>query len=217
MVSEFQELFIANWRQQGGAPLRFADYFPAPDNKGDEIVRVLGSVPEEFSTIYVTLISAIRNAETNVYITDAYFAPDPQMIEALEGAARRGVDVRVLLPGHTDRAADRAGGARSFFRIAGGGGQDIPVAGEMLHAKTATIDGVWSTVGSSNLDWWSIARNDEINTVVLSDRFGGQMNESFMRDLKNSEQIDVTGVGATICIRANRRSHRTKPQADALE
>jgi cardiolipin synthase A/B len=63
--------------------------------------------------------------------------------------------------------------------------------GEMLHAKTATIDGVWSTVGSSNLDWWSIARNDEINTVVLSVRFGQQMNASFTRDLENSQQLDA--------------------------
>ena len=60
----------------------------------------------------------------------------------------------------------------------------------MLHSKTATIDGVWSTVGSSNLDWWSIARNDEINTVVLSVGFGEQMKEMFMSDLENARQID---------------------------
>jgi cardiolipin synthase A/B len=59
----------------------------------------------------------------------------------------------------------------------------------MLHAKTATVDGVWSTVGSSNLDWWSIARNDEINTVILSVRFGRKMNATFMSDVDNSQQI----------------------------
>src|SRR5579862_4366202 len=89
-VSEFQELFVSNWLQQGGEPLKFTVYFPALEKKGDMIVRVLGSVPQEFSTIYVTLISAIRNAEKNIYITDAYFAPGPQMIAALEAAARRG-------------------------------------------------------------------------------------------------------------------------------
>ena len=101
-VSEFQELFVSNWLQQGGEPLKFTDYFPALEKQGDMIVRVLGSVPQEFSTIYVTLISAIRNAEENIYITDAYFAPGPQMIAALEAAARRGVDVRLLLPGRTN-------------------------------------------------------------------------------------------------------------------
>ena len=191
-VSEFQELFVANWRNQGGAPLKVEDYFPALDNKGDQIVRVLGSVPQDFSTIYVTLISAIRNAETNVYITDAYFAPDSQMLESLETAARRGVDVRLLLPGKTDQPLIGPAARAHFSELLDAGVKIYLWQGQMLHAKTATIDGVWSTVGSSNLDWWSIARNDEINTVVLSVRFGGQMNDSFMHDLKNSEQIDAT-------------------------
>jgi cardiolipin synthase len=191
-VSEFQELFFTNWRNQGGASLKVEDYFPALENKGDQIVRVLGTVPQDFSTIYVTLISAIRNAETNIYITDAYFAPDPQMLESLEGAARRGVDVRLLLPGKTDQPLIGPATRAHFSELLDAGVKIYLWQGEMLHAKTATIDGVWSTVGSSNLDWWSIARNDEINTVVLSVRFGGQMNESFMRDLKNSEQIDAT-------------------------
>ncbi len=191
-VSEFQELFVANWRNQGGAPLKAEDYFPALDNKGDEIVRVLGSVPQDFSTIYVTLISAIRNAETNVYVTDAYFAPDSQMLESLETAARRGVDVRLLLPGRTDQPLIGPAARAHFSELLDAGVKIYLWQGQMLHAKTATIDEVWSTVGSSNLDYGSIARNDEINTVVLSLRFGGQMNDSFMRDLKNSEQIDAT-------------------------
>ncbi|MFZ2063513.1 MAG: phospholipase D-like domain-containing protein [Candidatus Binatus sp.] len=190
VVSEYQELFVANWLQQGGAKLKFSDYFPALDAKGDQIVRVLGSVPQEFSTIYVTLISAIRNAESNIYITDAYFAPDSQMLEALEGAARRGVDVRLLFPGHTNEPLIQPAARSHFSELLDAGVKIYLWQGKMLHAKTATIDGVWSTVGSSNLDWWSIARNDEINTVVLSVRFGQEMNASFMRDLQNSEQLD---------------------------
>ena len=191
VVSEYQELFVANWLEQGGPPLGFSDYFPALDAKGDQIVRVLGSVPQEFSTIYVTLISAIRNAETNIYITDAYFAPDSQMLEALQGAARRGVDVRLLFPGHTNEPLIQPAARSHFSELLDAGVKIYLWQGEMLHAKTATIDGVWSTVGSSNLDWWSIARNDEINTVVLSVRFGQQMNASFMRDLENSQQLDA--------------------------
>jgi len=190
VVSQYQELFVANWLQQGGAKLGFSDYFPALDAKGDQIVRVLGSVPQEFSTIYVTLISAIRNAESNIYITDAYFAPDSQMLEALEGAARRGVDVRLLFPGHTNEPFIQPASRSHFSELLDAGVKIYLWQGEMLHAKTATIDGVWSTVGSSNLDWWSIARNDEINTVVLSVRFGQEMNASFMRDLQNSQQLD---------------------------
>jgi cardiolipin synthase len=190
VVSEYQELFVANWLQQGGVPLGFKDYFPALDAKGDQIVRVLGSVPQEFSRIYVTLISAIRNAENNIYITDAYFAPDSQMLEALEDAARRGVDVRLLFPGHSNEPLIQPAARAYFAELLDAGVKIYLWRGEMLHAKTATIDGVWSTVGSSNLDWWSIARNDEINTVVLSVRFGQQMNASFTRDLQDSQQLD---------------------------
>src|SRR6202041_775266 len=82
--------------------LVYRDYFPQLEKQGGEIVRVIGSVPERFSLIYVTLISAIVNSETNVYITDAYFAPDHQMLHALEHAAQRGVDVRLLLPSQAD-------------------------------------------------------------------------------------------------------------------
>ena len=183
-------MFVSNWLQQGGEPLKFTDYFPALEKQGDMIVRVLGSVPQEFSTIYVTLISAIRNAEKNIYITDAYFAPDPQMIAALEAAARRGVDVRLLLPGRTNEPLIGPAARSNFSALLDAGVRIYLWQGELLHAKTATIDGVWSTVGSSNLDWWSIARNDEINTVILSVRFGRQMNAVFMNDLENSQAID---------------------------
>jgi cardiolipin synthase len=190
VVSEFQELFAANWRQQGGAPLNFSDYFPALNNQGDQIVRVQSSAPEEFSRIYVTLISAILNAERNIYITDAYFAPDSQMLEALEGAARRGVDVRLLLPGKTDQPLIGPAARSHFSELLNAGVKIYLWQGKMLHAKTATIDGVWSTVGSSNLDWWSIARNDEINTVVLSVGFGQQMKDMFTSDLGDAREIN---------------------------
>jgi cardiolipin synthase len=190
-VAEFQALFIANWLRQGGPALTSAAYFPASEHEGHMIVRVLGSQPRQFSTIYVTLMSAIHNAQTNIYISDAYFAPGAQTVEALEAAARRGVDVRLLLPGRNNEPLIGAAGRANFSQLLDAGVKIYLWQGPMLHAKTATIDGVWSTVGSANLDWWSIARNDEINAVILSTRFGQQMNAAFMNDLKNSEQIEA--------------------------
>ncbi len=181
---------MENWREQGGERLDFDDYFPALEAAGTEMVRVLWSSPEEFSTIYVTMISAIRNAERNVYITDAYFAPGDQMLETLEGAARRGVDVRLLLPGKINEPLIGPAARSEFAELMAAGVKIYLYRGKMLHAKTATIDGVWSTVGSSNLDWWSIARNDEINAVVLSVRFGTQMNLMFTDDLAHSDEVD---------------------------
>jgi cardiolipin synthase A/B len=131
-------------------------------------MRVIGSVPQRFSLIYVTLISAIVNSETRVYITDAHFAPDHQMLHAFEDAARRGVDVRLLLPGKSDEPLIVSAAHSHYHALLKAGVKIYEWQGEMLHAKTVSIDGVWSTVGTSNLDWWSIARNSEVNAIIRS-------------------------------------------------
>lgn len=159
--------------------------------QGHQIVRVIGSIPEQFSLIYVDLISAIVNSETNVYITDAYFAPDHQMRRALADAARRGVDVRLLLPSHSDEPFIVSAQRSHYHHLLKAGVKIYEWNGAMLHAKTATIDGVWSTVGTSNLDWWSIARNNEVNAVILSHHFGDEMNLMFKNDLEDSTNIKL--------------------------
>ncbi len=191
-ASAFQRLFFTTWRTQHGAPLNpAADYFPVLLDRGRDVVRVLGSVPEQFTVIYLTLVSAVNNAESNIYITDAYFAPDAQMLEALEGAARRGVDVRLLVPGKTNEPFIGPATRSHYSELLRAGVKIYQWRGRMLHAKTATIDGVWSTVGSSNLDWWSIARNNEINLVILNTDFAARMNLMFFSDLEDSERIEL--------------------------
>jgi cardiolipin synthase len=191
VVARFQQLFMNEWQTEHGPPLAPRNYFPKLERKGDQIVRVIGSVPEQFSLIYVTLISAISNAQTNVYITDAYFAPDHQMLHALANAARRGVDVRLLLPQESDEAMIVPAARSHYTYLLKAGVKIYEWRGAMLHAKTATIDGVWSTVGTSNLDWWSIARNNEINAVILGHDFSDQMNLMFRNDIEGSSQIDL--------------------------
>jgi cardiolipin synthase len=190
-VAEFQKLFIQQWNYQEGPLLQVRNYFPKLDQQGNQIVQVIGSVPERFSVIYVVVISAIVNAETNIYITDAYFAPDHQMLHALEHAAQRGVDVRLLLPSKADEPMI-VSAARSHYKdLLKAGVKIYEWQGEMLHAKTATVDGVWSTVGTSNLDWWSIARDNELNAIMFSHSFAGEMNQMFFSDLKNTKQITL--------------------------
>ena len=87
MVGELQKLFMETWEKQHGKPLAAKDYFPALKAQGKDIVRAIGSTPDDpYSLIYLTLISAIGNAEKQVYLTNAYFVPDPP---AAEGADRR--------------------------------------------------------------------------------------------------------------------------------
>jgi cardiolipin synthase len=190
-VAEFQRLFIGEWNYQKGPPLSSREYFPQVERQGNQIVRIIGSVPQRFNPIYVTLISAIINSETNAYITDAYFAPDRQMLHTLEQAARRGVDVRLLLPSQTDEPLIVSAARSHYEALLKAGVKIYEWQGKMLHAKTATIDGVWSTVGTSNLDWWSIARNNEVNAIVLSHSFGDQMDLMFRNDMENSRQIEL--------------------------
>jgi cardiolipin synthase len=190
-AAEFQKLFISDWYREGGLPLDPHQYFPKVPAEGKQIVRVIGSVPEEFPLIYVDLISAAANSETNVYITDAYFAPDYQMRRALKKAARRGVDVRLLLPSQSDEPFIVSAQRAHYHGLLKAGVKIYEWKGKMLHAKTATIDGVWSTVGTSNLDWWSIARNKEVNAVILGHHFGDEMDLMFKNDLEDSENIEL--------------------------
>ena len=192
VVTDFQKLFMETWQKQKGAVLIGHEYFPQLSNVGNEVVRAIGSSPDDpFSLIYVTLLSAINSSESQVYITNAYFIPDEQLLTALKDAAARGVDVRLLLPSKTDSNMVFNASHSFYDELLSKGVKIYERQGAMLHAKTAMIDGVWSTIGSSNLDWRSFINNQEINAVVLGQDFGTQMQFMFEEDLKQSKQINL--------------------------
>ena len=192
VVAEFQKLFMETWQKQKGVTLSGHEYFPQLSNVGTEVVRAIGSTPDDpYSLIYVTLLSAINSAESQVFITNAYFVPDKQLLAALDNAAARGVDVRLLLPSKTDSDMVFYASHSFYNELLSKGVKIYERQDAMLHAKTAMIDGVWSTVGSSNLDWRSFLNNQEINAVVLGQGFGTQMQLMFEEDLKQSKQINL--------------------------
>ena len=190
VVAEFQRLFLDTWTRQAGAPPTTRLYYPELPAQGTEIVRAIGSrADEEASPIYETLVSAITRAEIEVHLTVAYFGPDPVLLKALTGAAQRGVTVKLVLPSYTDSWAIFHLGRSHYTRLLRAGVEIHERHGAVMHAKTAVIDGVWSTIGSSNLDWRSFQHNDEINAVVLGVEFATQMDAMFAADLAESEQI----------------------------
>jgi cardiolipin synthase len=192
VVAELQKLFLATWESQKGKPLAARNYFPPPEHAGQEVVRAIGSSPDEpYSLIYVTLLSAIASAETSVHLTNAYFVPDPQLLDALEAAARRGVDVTLILPSQTDSWLVFHAGRNYYDRLLRAGVKIHERRGVILHAKTALIDGVWATVGSTNLDWRSFLHNYELNAVVLGTGFGKQVQTMFAKDLAASDAITL--------------------------
>jgi len=190
VVAEFQKLFMESWARQKGERLAARNYFPKLKAQGDEIVRAIGSTPADpDSLIYLTLMSAISQAELEVHLTIAYFAPDPQMLKALIDAARRGVEVSLVLPSYTDSWPIFHLGRSYYTRLLKGGVRIYERRGAVMHAKTACIDGVWSSIGSTNTDWRSFLHNDEINAVILGRGFAAQMEAMFAQDLAESQPI----------------------------
>ena len=156
VVGEFQKLFLATWAKQKGSPLAAREHSAQLGNKGREVVRAIaGTSDEPYSLIYATLLSAINSAETSIRLTNAYFAPDPQLLAALKDAVGRGVDVRLILPSNTDSWLVFYTGRSYYGELLGAGVKIYERRDALLHAKTALIDGVWSTIGSTNLDWRS--------------------------------------------------------------
>ncbi|MDD2881038.1 MAG: cardiolipin synthase [Rhodoferax sp.] len=190
VVAEFQKMFLETWRKQHGPALADKTYFPTLKPQGKDIVRAIASTPDDpYSQIYLTLISAIGNAEKHVRLTNAYFVPDPQLLTALNNAAARGVEVKLILPSHSDSELVFHAGRAHYQELLQGGVQIYERQGELLHSKTAIVDGVWSTVGSTNLDWRSFLDNDEVNAVVLGPDFAAQMQAMFEKDLAASIHI----------------------------
>ena len=193
VVAELQKLFLAAWHSQQGPELRPRAYFPPLAAVGTQVVRAIGSSPEEpYSLIYATLLSAIGSAETSVRITNAYFAPDPQLLAALIAAAARGVEVTLILPAHTDSQLVFHAGRSHYTRLLQAGVKIFERRGVVLHSKTALVDGVWATVGSTNLDWRSFLHNHELNAVMLGAEFGQQVQTMFERDLAASDAIELS-------------------------
>lgn len=191
VVADFQKLYMDTWARQKGAALNDRKYFPPLSKQGDEIVRAIGSTSEATSSqIYLTLLSALEHAERSIYMTNAYFVPDPQLLTVLKNAAKRGVDVQFILPSKTDSWVVFHAGRSHYDDLLDAGIKIYERRGAVLHSKTATIDGVWSTIGSTNLDWRSFLHNDELNAVVLGRDFAQQMEAMFAKDRAASTRID---------------------------
>ena len=122
--------------------------------------------------------------------------PGPQLLLALENAALRKVDVRLLLPGKTDSTLVFYASRSYYDELLSAGVKIYERQDALLHAKTAVVDGVWSTIGSTNLDWLSIEHNEEINAVILGQDFGSQMKMMFEKDMDASRSSPLK-IGAS--------------------
>lgn len=188
-VAALQWMFLDNWTSQKEGDVPARDYFPTLLPQGTKVLRVLRSQPGNNPEIFKAYALAIQGATKSIHITAAYFIPDRQMMKALLGAARRGVDVKIILPSVSDSWFTSNAGHSLYAKMLKSGIKVYELKTAILHAKTAVIDGTWSTVGSTNLDMRSFLHNKEVNVVVMGDEFGSEMESAFREDLEDSKEI----------------------------
>jgi cardiolipin synthase len=136
-------------------------------------------------------LDAIAQANERIYLTHAYFVPDRAMRAGLIEAVNRGVDVQVLLPRNSNHVTADWLARRHFDELLRAGVRIFGYEQIMIHSKTATVDGLWSTIGSANIDRLSLLGNYEINLEVYSRRLAAQMERMFEIDKTNAEEITL--------------------------
>lgn len=156
------------------------------------ISAVENAPARNFYPISAVYFNALARATERAWITMGYFIPDAPMMEALVSAARRGVDVRVIIPEYSNHVyADWAG--RPYYQDLLSAGVRIFLYREaMVHAKTMVVDGKWSTVGTANIDRLSLRGNFEINMEIYDPGFAAAMENVCEMDLSNCRELTLT-------------------------
>jgi len=191
VVAQMQFAFMDNWVKSRGELLTGLDYFPPLGPRGSHVAQVIKSSPSEgSSTVKLMYIVSIVSATKSICIASAYFVPDRDTIRALEGAVRRGVEVKVIVPGeHVDVPVARQASRWHYDLLLRRGIRIFEYQPTMMHAKTMVVDGIWTTIGSSNFDDRSFRLNDEVNVNVYDEGVAAEMERMFYEDLAKSEEI----------------------------
>ena len=191
-VGQLQKLFIDLWESETGT----APAVPSPSQRlspaGDaEVMVVSGGPHHNASFIRSSFRMAIAGAAKNVRIVTPYFVPGPRIVRSLLRAAKRGVQIQLLLPAITDVPLVKIASRAYLSPLLKAGIEIYERQGTILHAKVMLIDSCWATVGSANFDLRSFHRNYEVNVVIDSPEFGRQIDEMFTDDLALSRQITL--------------------------
>ena len=190
VVRFLQAAFAESWLETTGIAVGGDGYFPRLEPAGSITAQIVKSSPTGGSfQNYMLFLLSINSAKESVLITNPYFIPDDVMTEALVKAAGRGVRVLVLLPGESDSELTYTASRSHYGPLLLGGVKIYEYKASLMHAKTIVVDGVWSTIGSTNFDNRSFALNQEINLTVYDRGIARRLEEIFHDDLKYSEPI----------------------------
>ena len=182
IIYSLQEVFCQDWYHATGDDLVSAAYFPQIPDVGNVWAQFLASGPadDRWRAIHTLLFAAINLARVRVWIETPYFVPDPPILMALQTAALRGVDVRLLLPGRSDHPLVLHAGRSFLDELLDAGVRVFELQDVMPHAKTVTVDGVFSTLGSANMDQRSFRLNFEANIFFYGAEVASELELGFL-------------------------------------
>ena len=195
-VAGLCDCFARAWARLRGSKLRLTGFARRPQGPLSEsqsrgqAVRVLGQrflrTQRQISRAY---LHYLRRADLRIFIANSYFVPDGRVLRALTSAARRGVDVRIIVPGQSDVDIVRHASRAVWGRLLRAGVRIYEWDESVLHAKSAVIDGMWSTTGTFNFDYLSLRVNLEVNISVLDAHFASTLERSFLQDFEQCREV----------------------------
>jgi cardiolipin synthase len=191
VVAQMQSILLEDWLHTTGEVLHGDAHFPPLPNRGEKMAQAVGSARNDQTSVSKLMVyMAIQAARRRIWIANAYFVPDAQMRAALIQAARRGVDVRVITPGpNTDIAMMRNASRYYQSELIKGGVKVFEYQPTMMHSKAMVVDGVWSSIGSINLNTRSFEKNAEANIIIYDYGFAGQVEQALKKDMADSQPI----------------------------
>lgn len=191
-VRQLESAFAAAWTEATGVLLAGQESAPEHED-GVALAGLLFAAPTIGSTAAERFLAlSIAAARKTIYVTNSYFAPEASFVELLAEAAKRGVDVRLIVGGTgTDVRAARYAGRARYEALLEAGVRIYEWDSSTLHAKTFVIDGIWSSVGTMNFDNRSLVLNDEVVLMVLDRAFGRRMDSIFASDLEHATEVEL--------------------------
>lgn len=192
VVAQMQAVFVDNWIKATGRVLHGPEFFPATyANAGDMDAQMFGSSPVGGSeSMHLMILLALTAAQKSIDIENAYFVPDRLTAEALAVAARRGVRVRIVVPGKfTDARVGRWAAQALYGDLLHAGVEIYEYQPTMIHCKVLVIDGTWTSVGSANFDDRSFRLNDEANLNVFSSDLAAEQIRYIEADIACSKRM----------------------------
>ena len=190
-VAQMQGAFMDNWIEETGAVLHGDAYFPSPKAAGDVRAQMFTSSPGGAAdSMQLMYLIAIAAAQKSIVLSAAYFVPDNVEVDTLVGALKRGVSVRIIVPGeHIDSSVVRRASRARWGDLLDAGAEIYEYQPTMFHCKVMVIDELWTSVGSTNFDNRSFAVNDEANLNIYDREFARQQAQVFEDDLGHSRRI----------------------------